>query len=100
MAKSNSQLLERAYGIAESFFIAMMNAKSLGNHSKTIQTKKYKINCTNSLKQFCKLCFGVKKMTNEQIRDFYDQNLNMTLKELSQITGLSIAKLKTILMGV
>lgn len=38
-------------------------------------------------------------MTNEQIRDFYDQNLNMTLKELSQITGLSIAKLKTILMG-
>jgi len=39
-------------------------------------------------------------MTNEQIRDFYNQNLNMTLKELSQITGLTIAKLKTILMGV
>lgn len=33
------------------------------------------------------------------IREFYDQNLNMTLKELSQITGLTISKLKTILMG-
>jgi hypothetical protein len=39
-------------------------------------------------------------MTNEQIKNLYDQKLNMTLKELSQITGLSIAKLKTILMGV
>lgn len=39
-------------------------------------------------------------MTNEQIKNLYDQKLNMTLKELSQITGLTIAKLKTILMGV
>ena len=36
-------------------------------------------------------------MTNEQIRDFYDQNLNMTLKELSQITGLSTQELFFIL---
>lgn len=34
-----------------------------------------------------------------EIKRQYDQNPNMTLKELSQITGLSIAKLKTILMG-
>ncbi len=39
-------------------------------------------------------------MTNKQICELYDQNPNMTLKELSQITGLTIAKLKTILMGV
>jgi hypothetical protein len=36
-------------------------------------------------------------MTNEQIRDFYDQNLNMTLKELSQITGLNTQELFFIL---
>jgi hypothetical protein len=34
-----------------------------------------------------------------EIKRRYDQNPNMTLKELSQETGLSIAKLKTILMG-
>jgi hypothetical protein len=34
-----------------------------------------------------------------EIKRQYDQNPNMTLKELSQKTGLSIAKLKTILMG-
>jgi hypothetical protein len=39
-----------------------------------------------------------KIMTHDEIRELYDQNLNMTLKELSQITGLSVAKLKTILM--
>jgi hypothetical protein len=38
-------------------------------------------------------------MTYDQIRELYDQNLNMTLKELSQITGLTINKLKIILMG-
>jgi len=38
------------------------------------------------------------KAWNDHIKRLYDQNLNMTLKELSQITGLSVAKLKTILM--
>jgi len=38
-------------------------------------------------------------MTHEHIREIYDRNPNMTLKELSQITGLTINKLKTILMG-
>ena len=33
------------------------------------------------------------------VRELYDRNLNMTLKELSQTTGLSVSKLKTILMG-
>ena len=33
------------------------------------------------------------------IREIYDSNPNMTLKELSQITGFSVAKLKLILMG-
>lgn len=37
-------------------------------------------------------------MSNKEIREFYDQNLSMTLAELSQITGKSIATLKKILM--
>ena len=37
-------------------------------------------------------------MTDKQIIELYDSNLNMTLKELSQITGLSISILKQILM--
>ena len=37
-------------------------------------------------------------MTGKQIKQLYDSNLNMTLKELSQITGLSISILKQILM--
>ena len=38
-------------------------------------------------------------MTNQQIRELYDNNPNMTLRELSRITGLSILDLKLILMG-
>jgi hypothetical protein len=38
-------------------------------------------------------------MTHEHIREIYDRNPNLTLKELSRITGLNINKLKTILMG-
>ena len=38
-------------------------------------------------------------MTNKQIRELYDNNPNMTLRELSRITGLSILDLKLILMG-
>ena len=38
-------------------------------------------------------------MTNQQIRELYDNNPNMTLRELSRITGLSIFDLKLILMG-
>jgi hypothetical protein len=37
-------------------------------------------------------------MTHDEIRELYDSNLNMTLKELSAITGLSIPALKKILM--
>ena len=33
-----------------------------------------------------------------EIQDLYDSRPNMTLSELSQITGLSIDKLKAILM--
>lgn len=38
-------------------------------------------------------------MTNQQIIDLYDTNPNLTLAELSKITGLSVPQLKTILMG-
>ena len=38
------------------------------------------------------------KMTDKEIIELYDSNLNLTLKELSQITGLSISILKQILM--
>ena len=37
-------------------------------------------------------------MTPEQIRQLYDRNLNMTLAELSLMTGLSIPQLKKILL--
>ena len=38
-------------------------------------------------------------MTNKQIIELYDRKLNMTLAELSEITGKSIKELKKILMG-
>ena len=39
-------------------------------------------------------------MSNEEIRDFYDSRLNMTLAELARIKGKTIPELKKILMGV
>jgi hypothetical protein len=38
-------------------------------------------------------------MTNAEIIELFDTNLNMTMAELSRITGKTIAELKTILMG-
>lgn len=38
-------------------------------------------------------------MTNEQIAELYDSNPNMTLAQLSRITGKSVEQLKKILMG-
>ena len=38
-------------------------------------------------------------MTNEQISELSQRKLNMTLAELSAITGKSIKDLKKILMG-
>jgi predicted HTH domain antitoxin len=38
------------------------------------------------------------KMTNEQIIELYQRKLNMTLAELSAITGKSIKELKKILL--
>jgi hypothetical protein len=38
-------------------------------------------------------------MTNEQIRHYYDTHLNMTLKELSQMTGKTISELKRIILS-
>ena len=37
-------------------------------------------------------------MNNNEIKDIYDTNINLTLSELSKITGKSIRQLKTILM--
>lgn len=37
-------------------------------------------------------------MNPEQIREYYDRRPNLTLAELSRITGLSIPQLKKILM--
>jgi len=42
--------------------------------------------------------FESKTMTNEQIIELYQRKLNMTLAELSAITGKSIKELKKILM--
>ena len=38
-------------------------------------------------------------MSDQQIIDFYDQNLNMTLAQLAAITGKTVPELKRILMG-
>ena len=38
-------------------------------------------------------------MTAQQIREYYDSHPNMTLRELSAMTGRSVAQLKTILMA-
>ena len=37
-------------------------------------------------------------MTDQQIREYYDINLNLTLSELSRITGKTKAELKRILL--
>ena len=38
-------------------------------------------------------------MTEVEIRELYDSNLNMTLRELSRITGRTIPELKKILLA-
>ena len=38
-------------------------------------------------------------MTNREICELYDNNPNMTLRELEKITGVKIARLKQILMN-
>jgi hypothetical protein len=42
---------------------------------------------------------GINTMTNQQIRDYYDSKLNMSIIELALITGKSVKALKKILMG-
>ena len=37
-------------------------------------------------------------MTNQQIKDYYDSKLNMSIVELALITGKSVKALKRILM--
>ena len=37
-------------------------------------------------------------MTHDEIRHYYDNHLNMTLAELSRMTGLTIPELKKIIM--
>ena len=39
-------------------------------------------------------------MSDQQIIDYYDTHLNLTLAELSAITGKSIKALKRLLMGM
>lgn len=43
--------------------------------------------------------YRVDQMTNEQLRRYYDQRPDLTLKVLSELTGKTIKQLKTILMG-
>jgi len=38
-------------------------------------------------------------MTNQDICEFYDSHPNLTLAQLAQLTGKTIAQLKIILMG-
>lgn len=38
-------------------------------------------------------------MTNQQICDFYDNTPNLTLTQLSQMTGLTVEQLKAILQS-
>ena len=43
--------------------------------------------------------YGVIKMTNQESCEYYDSHPNITLAELSAITGKSVKQLKRILMG-
>ena len=38
-------------------------------------------------------------MTDQEIIDMFDENLDMTLAELSRLSGRSVAELKRLLMG-
>ena len=38
-------------------------------------------------------------MSDQEIKDLFDTNWNMTLRELANITGKSVKQLKRILMG-
>jgi hypothetical protein len=38
-------------------------------------------------------------MDDEEIRDLFDQNWNITMSELADITGKTVKELKLILMG-
>lgn len=42
---------------------------------------------------------SINGLTCEDIKRIYDNNPNMTLKELSNLTGLAVSFLKKILMG-
>ena len=37
--------------------------------------------------------------THQEIRDFYDSNPDLTLAQLSRMTGYTVEELKRILMG-
>lgn len=41
----------------------------------------------------------VEQMTDQEICELFDTNINMTLKELSVATGKSLRELKDILLG-
>ena len=43
--------------------------------------------------------YRIDQMTDAQIRRYYDQHPDLTLKLLSEMTGKTIKQLKTILMG-
>jgi hypothetical protein len=40
-----------------------------------------------------------KALSNDEIRELFDSHLNMTLKELSNLTGLSVQALKKIILN-
>jgi hypothetical protein len=42
--------------------------------------------------------YRIDQMTNEQLRRYYDQRPNLTLKVLSALTGKTVKQLKAILM--
>ena len=42
---------------------------------------------------------GKTLMTDTQIKDMFDSDLNMTLAQLSKVSGRSVAELKRILLG-
>ena len=43
--------------------------------------------------------YRIDQMTDAQIRRYYDQRPDLTLKVLSELTGNTVKQLKTILMG-
>jgi hypothetical protein len=67
-----------------------------------VLTRRVAVAAQSKLMEIKTMAYTLKRsingLTHDDIRRIYEQNLNMTLKELSNLTGYAIPYLKKILM--